>query len=239
MSEWLDSGVIDEQRVFTSAAGAYAQQVAEHALALMLAGRRRLATYARAHRWLPIETRAISGSTVAIVGCGGIGRALIGLLQPFDVEVVAVNRSGEEVPRAARTLPAERTSEIWPQCDVVVLSAPASASTYHLVGAPQLAAMQEHAWLVNVARGALVDTAALVEALDAGAIAGAALDVTDPEPLPDDHPLWKQPRALITPHVANPAHAQRRSLAQRVRDNVERFARGDPLIGAIDPERGY
>ncbi|MDP8962333.1 MAG: hydroxyacid dehydrogenase, partial [Actinomycetota bacterium] len=231
--------LIDDQRVFTSAAGAYAPQVAEHALALMLAGRRRLASYARARGWQPCDTQVLSGSTVGIVGCGGIGRALIGLLQPLDVEVLAVNRSGEGVPGAARTLPAERTSEIWPQSDVVVLAAPATAQTRHLVAQPQLAAMAEHAWLVNVARGILVDTAALVEALNARAIAGAALDVTDPEPLPDDHPLWRQPRALITPHVANPPHAQRRSLAQRVRENVERRTRGDPLIGIVDPQRGY
>ncbi len=126
VAEWLDSGVIDDQRIFTSAAGAYADQVAEHALALIMAGRRRLATYARAQRWQPTDTRALIGSTVAIVGCGGIGRALIRLLQPFDVEVLAVNRSGDAVPGAARTLPSERTDEIWSQSDVAVLAAPAT-----------------------------------------------------------------------------------------------------------------
>jgi D-3-phosphoglycerate dehydrogenase len=92
---------------------------------------------------------------------------------------------------------------------------------------------------VNVARGALVDTDALVDALARGAIGGAALDVTDPEPLPDGHPLWTEPRALITPHIANPAATLRRYLARHVQENVARFANGEALLSPIDPQAGY
>jgi phosphoglycerate dehydrogenase-like enzyme len=99
--------------------------------------------------------------------------------------------------------------------------------------------MPEHGWLVNVARGSLIDTDALVAALHAGEIGGAALDVTDPEPLPDGHPLWTAPNALVTPHVANPPGALMRHLAERVRENVRRFAAGEPLLAPIDPDAGY
>jgi phosphoglycerate dehydrogenase-like enzyme len=99
--------------------------------------------------------------------------------------------------------------------------------------------MREHAWVVNVARGSLIDTDALVEALAAGSIGGAALDVTDPEPLPEGHPLWSEPRALITPHSANPPDALVRRLAERVEENVSRFMAGEELIGVIDVEAGY
>jgi D-3-phosphoglycerate dehydrogenase len=99
--------------------------------------------------------------------------------------------------------------------------------------------MREDAWLVNVSRGALVDTNALVDALEAGSIAGAALDVTDPEPLPDGHPLWSQPRALITAHVANPDATLRRDLAELVGEQVRRLAAGEPLLSPVDPDAGY
>ena len=99
--------------------------------------------------------------------------------------------------------------------------------------------MREDAWLINVARGSLVDTDALVEALRSGSIAGAALDVTDPEPLPDGHPLWELPNVLITPHVATPPETERMAFAARVRENVRRLAAGEELEGLIDPDGGY
>jgi phosphoglycerate dehydrogenase-like enzyme len=120
-----------------------------------------------------------------------------------------------------------------------VIAAPSTPDARHIIGAAELDAMRDDAWLVNVARGSLVDTDALVAALAAGAIRGAALDVTDPEPLPDGHPLWSEPRALITPHIANPDTTLRRYLARRVEENVRRFARGDELLAVIDADAGY
>jgi phosphoglycerate dehydrogenase-like enzyme len=229
---WLER--TDGRRLWTSAAGAYGRPVAEHALALMLAGTRRLADCARAQRWTAPPVRPLDGSTVAIVGAGGIGRELMALLEPLDVEVLAVTRRGRD-----GTLPADRLGDVLPAAHHVVIAAPATAATRRLIGAPELAAMREDAWLVNVARGSLVDTEALLAALAGGSIAGAALDVTDPEPLPDDHPLWREPRALITPHVANPVSTLRRYLARHVRENVARFARGEELLSTIDPGAGY
>ena|SRR5215210_2411301 len=239
VESWMDSGLIDERRVFTSAAGAYAGTVAEHALALMLAGARRLPECARATEWDNRWGRLFAGSTVVILGAGGIGRALIRLLEPFDTRVLAVTRSGREVPGAAESFSADQTDKLWPEGAFFVVAAPSTSATSKMIGARELAAMQSHAWVVNVARGSLIDTDALVEALAAGSIGGAALDVTDPEPLPEGHPLWTEPRALITPHSANPPEALVHRLVERVEENVARYAAGEELIGVIDIEAGY
>jgi D-3-phosphoglycerate dehydrogenase len=238
---WIAAGVVDRDRdrIFTSAAGAYARSVAEHALALLLAGARRLPEAARATRWGAPPGTGLAGRTVAVVGAGGVGRELIAMLGPLDVEVVAVTRRGRAVPGAALTLSADRTDEVWSAADFIVLAAPATSDTSRLVGRKQLAAMRRDSWLINIARGSLVDTEALVEALADGRLAGAALDVTDPEPLPDAHALWREPRALVTPHVANPPAALASALEERVRDNVARFAAGENLLGRVDPEAGY
>jgi D-3-phosphoglycerate dehydrogenase len=237
VERWLAR--IDDRRVWTSAAGAYGRPVAEHALALMLAGARRLADCARTARWSEPPVGGLHHATVAIIGAGGIGRALIDLLAPHEVEVLAVTRRGHPVQGAAETVAADRVADVWPRAHHVVLAAPATESTRRIVGARELAAMREDAWLVNVARGSLVDTDAIVTALDRGSIAGAALDVTDPEPLPAGHPLWAQPNALITPHVANPPATLQRYLADHVAENLRRFAAGEPLMGEIDRGAGY
>jgi D-3-phosphoglycerate dehydrogenase len=242
VEQWIRAGAIDGERAWTSATGAFGLPVAEHALALMLAADKAIHHFARERTWFGegrSEVRALEGASVLIVGAGGIGRALIGLLAPFGAEVIAVTRRGREVPGATRTLPADRVAEVWGEAHHVVIAAPATDGTRHLVGAAELAAMREDAWLVNVARGTLVDTEALVGALRSGAIGGAALDVTDPEPLPDDHPLWTLPNVLITPHVATPPEAERRHFAARVKENVRRLAAGEELEGLIDPEGGY
>ncbi len=241
VGHWLDSGAIDGRRTFTAAQGAYAPTVAEHALALMLAGARRIPECVRATSWDQEQRfgRPLMGSSVAIVGCGGIGQELIGLLEPFGVDVWAVTRSGREVPGAAHSLPASEVGQVWPVADHVVIGAPATSETAHLVDAGALSAMREHAWLVNIARGNLIDTDALVDALDRGVIGGAALDVTDPEPLPDGHPLWGHPRAVVTPHVSNPPEQMMANLSARVEENVRRFAAGEDLLGVVDARRGY
>ena len=240
---WVSSGALREGVRFTSAAGTYAETVAEHTLALMLGGARQLHTMARAGSWAPPEgIRSLFGATVGILGAGGIGRALIRLLEPFGVRVLAVNRSGKPVDGAARTWPAddgEGVAELLSESDFVVVAAPATAATARLVDAAALARMKSDAWLVNVARGSLVDTDALVAALAEGSIGGAALDVTDPEPLPAGHPLFSSPRALVSPHTANPKSLLIPALARRVEENVRRYVEGEPLLGAVDLAAGY
>ncbi len=122
---------------------------------------------------------------------------------------------------------------------VVFLALALTPQTERIIGAAELAAMRPDAWLINVARGRHVDTGALVAALDRGQIGGAALDVTGPEPLPDGHPLWTQQRCIITPHTADTPDMIIRPLALRIRQNVARFAAGDPLLGQVDPLAGY
>ena len=242
VEQWIRSGAVADGRVWTSATGSFGLAVAEHALALMLAADKSLHSFARERTWTADgrhHVRSLAGETVLIVGAGGIGRALIGLLEPFGCDVIAVTRRGRAVPGAARALPADRVAEVWGTARHVVIAAPATDGTRHLVGAPELAAMREDAWLINIARGSLVDTDALVAALRTGSIAGAALDVTDPEPLPDGHPLWELGNVLITPHVATPPETEKVAFAARVRENVRRFAAGEELEGLIDADGGY
>jgi phosphoglycerate dehydrogenase-like enzyme len=241
VEDWFTLGLVDDRRLWTSSAGAYAVAVAEHVLALLLAAAKRLAECARATTWRRAELQGVplSGSTVGIVGAGGIGREIIKRLEPFDVRVIASTHSGAEVPGAARSLRADELDELLTESDYVVLCAPLTPETEGLIGAHELDLLGPAGSLVNVARGAIVDTDALVAALREGRLGGALLDVTEPEPLPDGHPLWSEPRALITPHVANTRAQLEAALARRVEQNVARFRAGEPLLGVVDPAAGY
>ncbi len=136
-------------------------------------------------------------------------------------------------------MPVVRLLEVLPHADFVVVAAALTPETRGLLSAAAFSAMKRDAWLINVARGGLVDTAALVAALEGGAIAGAALDVTDPEPLPDGHRLWTLPNAVVTPHVANTWDMALPELRALVGRNVRRFAEGAELEGLVDPAVGY
>lgn len=241
IEKWLATDVLSPQRVVTSARGVYGRQVAEHALALLLACTRRLPTAARASTWSPSTTygRPLLGATVVVVGGGDIGRSLLAMLAPFGCRTVAVTLRGASVPGADVTLPADRVDEALPGADVVVLAAPSTARTVGFLDARRLALLRHTACVVNVGRGNLVVTDDLVAALAEGRLGGAALDVTDPEPLPDGHPLWSSPRVLLTPHTANPPAAKRASFACRVTENCARLVAGEPLVGVVDAALGY
>ena len=245
VEQWLEGGTVKAhpQLTWTSAAGAFAATVAEHALALLLAGVRALPAHLAASSWTPTEfyphLGTLRGATVGIVGAGGIGRALIPMLAGIGAHSLAVTRSGRPVPGATETLPVERIDELWPAADHFVIAAPATAKTVRLVGARQFAARNPTAGVVNVARGSLVDTDALVDALSTGTIAGAGLDVTDPEPLPDGHPLWSLPNAIITPHDSNPPALRVPAFLEHVVENVTRFASGAELVAVVDTSAGY
>ncbi len=226
--------------LWTSAKGAYAQPVAEHALALILALLRVLQKRARAATWNAVpEGSSLYGRNIVIIGAGGIALELIRLLAPFGTQVTVVRRSAAPVPGAARTVQTDALHDVLPDADVVVVAAALTAGTRQLLGAEEFALMPAHANLVNVGRGALVDTDALVAALAAGAIAGAALDVTDPEPLPDGHPLWSAPRCLITPHMADTPEMTAPLLAERIRLNTRAFLDDGRFVGVVDPRSGY
>ncbi len=238
---FVRAGILDDRRLWTNASGFYAENVAEHALALLLSGLRQINTAVLRHWDQAIDpaVRSLHGSTVTIAGAGGIGASLIPRLRACGARVIAVNRSGREVEGADRTVPTSEIASVWPDTDHVVVAAPATPETHHLLHASVFAALPSHAWVVNVARGALIDQAALYDALVAGDIAGAALDVTDPEPPAPDDPLWSLPNVIITPHVANPSSGLTRELAPYVAENIRRFTAGDELLSVVSTERDY
>jgi phosphoglycerate dehydrogenase-like enzyme len=173
------------------------------------------------------------------VGGGGIATVLLRLLEPFGTPVTVVRRQAVSLPGAARTLGPDQLAEALAGARAVVLTPALTPETRGMIGPAELAAMEPYAWLVNVGRGGLVDTGALVHALRTGQIGGAALDVTDPEPLPDGHPLWALPNCLITPHTADTEEMTRPLLAVRIAENVRRLTAGQELVGLVDPDLGY
>jgi phosphoglycerate dehydrogenase-like enzyme len=235
----FQAGVVDRQRRWTSAKGAYAEPVAEHALALTLAGLRQLKIRARARSWGEPAGESLFGQPVTVVGAGGIATVLMRLLEPFRTPVTVVRQHPEPVSGAVRTVTTDRLTEALAGARAVVLTVALTPQTRGLIGRAELAAMEPDGWLVNVARGAIVDTDALVEALRAGQIGGAALDVTDPEPLPAGHPLWDLDNCLITPHTADTEEMTEPLLAGRIAENVRRLAAGQELVGLVDPDLGY
>jgi phosphoglycerate dehydrogenase-like enzyme len=235
----VEAGVIDHARRWTSAKGAYAEPVAEHALALLLAGLRQLPQRACARSWGEPAAVSLFDQPVTIVGGGGLATELLRLLEPFRSPVTVVRRRPEPLAGATRTVGTGRLPEALADARAVVLMLALTPRTHKLIGRAELAAMERDAWLVNVARGGVVDTGALTNALQSGQIGGAALDVTDPEPLPDGHPLWDLPNCLITPHTADTEEMRRRLLADRIAENVRRLAAGQQLVGQVDPDLGY
>jgi phosphoglycerate dehydrogenase-like enzyme len=231
--------VLDHTRTWTCGKGVYADPVAEHALALALAGMRGLAGYARAPAWSAPVGQNLLAARVVVVGGGGIARSLVPLLAPFRCEVTVVRRRGVPFEGVHRTVTAAGLDEVLPEADLVVLALPLTPGTEGLFDERRLRLLHEDAWLVNVARGGHVVTDDLVRVLADGRIGGAALDVTEPEPLPPGHPLWAEPRCLITPHVGNTPEMAVPLLAGRVEDNVRRFLAGEELVGGVDVEAGY
>jgi len=230
---------LDGDRVWTCGKGVYAEPVAEHALMLALAGMRGGLRYARETTWSDPYGHNLLGAHVTILGGGEITRSLVRLLRPFGVHLTVIRNRPEPIPGVAEVLPASRLHEPLAEADLVVVALALTPETERIIDAAALEAMPEHAWLVNVARGRHVDTDALLDALRRGAIGGAALDVTDPEPLPDGHPLWTLPNVLITPHVGNTPEMGIKLLAARIRDNVQRFADGRELLGPVHVDLGY
>ena len=239
---FVDAGVLDKERIWTNASGFYARGVAEHALALLLGGTRQVVRSSKT-RWakdaVDPAVRTLRGSTVAIVGAGGIGRELTPLLKACGARVLAVNRSGRPVDGADVTVASDRMDEALAQADHVVLAAPDTPETQQMINDRTLALLKPHSWIVNVARGPLIDEAALQRALTAGTIGGAALDVTDPEPPADDHPLFEFDNVVITPHVANPNGRLTEEMAPYLAENLRRFAAGEELLALIEVGRGY
>ncbi|GAB3945123.1 D-isomer specific 2-hydroxyacid dehydrogenase family protein [Corynebacterium tapiri] len=240
----IEAGVLDDSVRWTNAGGVYGKPVAEVALGLIIGQMHLFKIPARnddfarreiSHRqnWL------FNGKRVLLIGGGGIARELITLLKPFDVTTTVLNRSGNPVEGAGQVRTIEHLHDELPKADVVVLTTPLTEQTRHMISTQELELMPEDSLLVNVGRGPLVDTDALVQALNSGSIGGAAMDVTDPEPLPQGHPLWAMDNVLISPHIAAPANIAKELIGPVIVSNADACARGERMPTEVDAQAGY
>ena len=231
--------LVGNDRTWTCGKGVYAEPCAELALTLALAGMRGLGKYARASKWTKPRGRNLYGARVTILGGGGIAEALLRMLRPFDCHVTVVRNRVHDMEGADVVVEADRYADCLPGADLVVLALPLTPDTEGMISRGELEMMEPHAWLINLARGAHIVTEDLVWALENKVIGGAGLDVTEPEPLPSDHPLWSMNNCIITPHVGNTPEMAVPLLSARITANVRRYSKGEQLIGLIDPELGY
>jgi phosphoglycerate dehydrogenase-like enzyme len=183
---------------------------------------------------------ALQGRTLLVVGLGGIGSEVARRGKGFGMHVVATRRSDvPPPPYVDHQAKPDALMTLLPEADVVALCVPLTDETEGMIAAEQLGAMKPDAYLVNVGRGRLVDTDALVGALEAGHLAGVCLDVTDPEPLPPDHPLWRFDNVVITPHMSGRSALTMERWQKLYRENLRRFAAGEPLLNVVDKQAGY
>ncbi|MHB8513467.1 MAG: D-isomer specific 2-hydroxyacid dehydrogenase family protein [Actinomycetota bacterium] len=240
IESFFDSGAIDDSRVWTCAKGIYGPATAEHAFALTLAAAHQLHRHARATEWsYDLGARRLDGTTAVVIGTGGIGESYARFVKPLGVRLLAVNRSGSPAPWADQTTTSDSMLPFIDQADWIVVAAASTSSTKHLINGSVLGRMRSDAWIINVARGSLIDTNALIAALESNRIGGAALDVTEPEPLPKEHVLWRLPNVIITSHSANPFRLALGELSALLERNVARFITGEPLEGLVDVKLGY
>lgn len=225
---------------FTSAKGSYKEPVAEHALALSLALGRKIPVRVKATSWGRREAVSFYDSRVLIVGAGGICEELIEMLKPFRASI-SVCRNQAELPVAgsSEVFGLDRLDGKISEADLVVIACALTDKTRGLFDLELISKMKPTAFLVNVARGPIIRSADLLVALDQRRIAGAAVDVTDPEPLPEGHPFFGRDDLIVTPHTADTKEIVLRHFSLRVQQNVRAYLGHGPWIGEVDPERGY
>ncbi|HJD78382.1 MAG TPA: D-isomer specific 2-hydroxyacid dehydrogenase family protein [Corynebacterium pollutisoli] len=227
------------------ASGLYDDTVAESTIAILLAQMHMHKMITLAGEWSvrrDVDKRKqwlFDNKTVAIIGAGRIAVKLIEMLSVFGVRIIAVTRSGRTVDGADESYAIADVDRVWGKADVVVVLAPLTPETRHMINRDVFGKMRSNAVLVNVARGPLVHTDDLVEALRNGTIAGAALDVTEPEPLPDDHPLWDIETCMITPHTANTYTIIQERTGRLVVENAAAFEAGERMPNEVNLDAGY
>jgi len=216
----------------TNASGVHGPNAAEQVLAYVLSFARGLDRgwkQSQAGTWSHYQTDELYDSTVTVVGMGSIGGAILDRLAPFGVETIGVRNSPSKGGNADEVVGIEQVAEILPRTDYLVLACPLTEQTAQLVDETALEQLPPDSVLVNIARGEVVDTDALLAALQTNELRGAALDVTDPEPLPDGHPLWSHDNCLITPHNAGHTPRYWDRMADIIADNVDRLGTDEPL----------
>ena len=224
----------------TRAAGIFGPWMAEYTLGWCLWTTQRMETFRRQQRqrrWRPVDPRRLHGQTLCVVGLGDIGRTIAGAASALGMTVTGVSRTGRRVPAVGSVYRTGARRRGLARADFVALTVPLTPDTRGLIGARELRAMKPTAWLLNIARGPVVDDPALLQALRARRLAGAILDVFDTEPLPARHPLWGLDNVVITPHISGPSVPD--EIAPIFRDNLRRYLAGRPLKHLVDRRRGY
>lgn len=238
--------VFDRGLIVTGSAGRSAPALAQHAFFFALAlnfDARALLEYQAAHRWGGIpgyeHRRALWGKTLGVIGLGHTGQAMADLGKAFGMHVIAARRrAGERPPSVDELLVGDAgdgLESLFERSDVVMLAVPLTDATHHLLSVDEFLRMKSDAIVVNMARGPVVDQDALVDALRTGEIAGAGLDVTDPEPLPDDSPLWDMPNVMISPHMTPKLPDRTQRSIDMIVENVGRYRRGEEMLNALTP----
>lgn len=229
--------------ILTNATGVFDIPIAETVLTYILMIVKRMPEFMaqqREHRWHKLPLRELRGLTVGIIGLGGIGREVARRCQALGMRVIATRRHPEQgAPYVEALFPPARLDELLAQSDFVVLSVPLTPETHHLIHAERLQVMRPDAWLINIARGAVVDEAALIAALREKRIGGAALDVTESEPLPADSPLWELPNVMLTPHNSWSTPYLEERQKDLFLDNLARYLNGEALRNVVDKALGY
>lgn len=243
---YCEPGILAEDVILTNATGAYDITVSENMMAYTLALFKRLPEYhenQKQHLWRDQgNVTSAWGATVVVLGLGNIGLAYARRMKAMGSYIIGVRRHIGEVPEGIDEL---HTMEELPEClrraDVVANILPETPETIHLLGKEQFAMMKDTAFVINAGRGSAIDTQALCDALKAGEIAGAALDVTEPEPLPKDHPLWDAPNLILTPHVAGDFHipVTLELIADLCAENLRNYLSGQPMKNVVDRRKGY
>lgn len=244
MDAQLYPALKNSEVVLTSVAGVYASHAAEHAFALLLGLTRDIkgaAVNHTQHEWRkPNQLIEIGGLTLGIIGLGGFGIQMAKRGRGFDMRVIAVDAYRKDKPDFVDELmPIDQLPALMRRSDVVMIACPLTEETHHLINADNLAVMKPTAYLINVARGKIVDERALIEILKAGKIAGVGLDVTEVEPLPKDSPLWDLEGVLLTPHVAGRSQHRVRRAAAFFCENLKRYLKGEPLKNIVDKQLGF
>jgi phosphoglycerate dehydrogenase-like enzyme len=220
-------------------------EIADHAMAMLLSLSRDLPTFwanKQSETWQPRPYRGIelSGRTAVIVGQGGIGTQIATRAWAFGMSVIGVDPEDKPFsPFVKKTVKPDQLDAVLPEADVLFISAPHTAQSHKMVGPREFELLKKGSYFIAVSRGGVYDMNALVKALDEQRLAGAGVDVMDPEPLPKDHPLWKFQNAIITPHIAGRSDKDHGRMVGTAKENLARFLDGRPLVNVVDKKKGY
>lgn len=244
--DWREpSGIVDSKIVVTNNRIVQGPEIADHAFAMLLAFTRQIPKYLATKQkgeWRGGNEGLLElkGKTAVVIGVGGIGQQIATRAWAFGMNVIGVDPEDKPMsPFVQRYVTPDKLDEVLPLADVVFISAPHTAKSHKMVGPAQFERMKQGAFFIAVSRGGIYDANALVKALDSKRLAGAGVDVVDPEPLPANHPLWKFENTIITPHISGRSDIDRSRMISTIQENIRRFAAGLPLVNQVDKAKGY